>query len=153
MEKIVVGVDGSPCAQHALELAAREAALRNAGLLIVSAWHVPAGVYAGDGFGGELDDGTIDDFRRQAETTVRDAIAAVQRLQPQVQTEGEIVEGQPAAVLLNEARDADLIVVGNRGRGGVASLLLGSVSQQVVHDAPCPVLIVRETQRQASASS
>jgi nucleotide-binding universal stress UspA family protein len=53
-------------------------------------------------------------------------------------------EGQAAEVLLDEARDAVLIVVGNRGRGGFASLLLGSVSQQVVHHAPCPVLVVRE---------
>lgn len=52
-------------------------------------------------------------------------------------------EGQPAAVLLKEAEQADMIVVGSRGRGGFANLLLGSVTQQVVHHAPCPVVVVR----------
>jgi nucleotide-binding universal stress UspA family protein len=147
METIVVGVDGSECARLALEYAAREAMLRSARLLVVCAWEIPAGVYGGEGLAGELDQLTFDSFPKHAEEAVREAVAEVKRIQPSVQCDGEIVEGQPAQVLLHEAKGADLIVVGNRGRGGFKSLLLGSVSQQVVHHAPCPVLIVRRYER------
>jgi nucleotide-binding universal stress UspA family protein len=60
-----------------------------------------------------------------------------------VNVERRVVEGAPAAVLVDESRDADLLVVGSRGRGGFAQLLLGSVSQQCAHHANCPVVIVR----------
>ncbi|MGE5274298.1 MAG: universal stress protein [Verrucomicrobiota bacterium] len=142
METIVVGVDGSECARDALTSAAGEAALRGSRLRIVCAWDVPPYVYAG-GFAPSLDRATLDGFRENAEAVVRQAVAEVQRVQPSVACEGEALEGQPAEVLLHEAEGASLIVVGNRGRGGFASLLLGSVSQQVVHHAPCPVLVVR----------
>jgi nucleotide-binding universal stress UspA family protein len=65
------------------------------------------------------------------------------RVAPGLECEGKAIEGPAAEVLLLEARDASLIVVGNRGRGGFASLLLGSVSKQFVHYAHCPVLAVR----------
>jgi hypothetical protein len=61
----------------------------------------------------------------------------VHELQPDVDCEVSAIQGQAAQVLIRHAADADLIVVGNRGRGGFSSLLLGSVSQQVVHHAPC----------------
>lgn len=144
METIVVGVDGSACAGTALEFAAREAALRQARLRIVCAWEIPPAVYGG-GFAPTLDQPTLDGFRGGAETVVHDAIAAAKRLQSTIECEGTAVQGQPAEVLLQEARNADLIVVGNRGHGGFASLLLGSVSHQVVQHAPCPVTVVRET--------
>ncbi len=149
MDTIVVGVDGSDCARAALEAAAHEAALRNVRLRVVSAWDIAPAVYSG-GFAPGSDQNTIDAFRESAETVVRDALAEAKRLQPALEAEGRTREGQAANVLLDEARDAVLIVVGNRGRGGFASLLLGSVSQQIVHHAPCPVLVVRD--RDAAAA-
>ena len=143
METIVVGVDGSDCAHNALEVAVREAALRGGRLRIVSAWDVASGVSAG-GYALGLDQATIDAVREGAEKVVREALADAERLQPTVPCTAEALEGQPAKVLLEHAEDASLIVVGNRGRGGFASLLLGSVSQQVVHHARCPVMVVRQ---------
>lgn len=146
MNTIVVGVDGSAPAQRALELAAEEAVLRGARLRIVSVWEVPPAAYGG-GFGPALDQQAFEAFRTHAERVVQDALDHITRLHPDCQAEGATAEGQPAELLLEEARKADLIVVGNRGRGGFASLMLGSVSQQVVHHAPCPVLVVpREEQ-------
>jgi nucleotide-binding universal stress UspA family protein len=139
METIVVGVDGSACARAALEFAAREAALRDARLRIICAWEIPPAVYGG-GFAF-----TLDAFRDGAETVVHEAVAAAKELQSTIECEGKAVQGQPAELLLQEARGADLLVVGNRGHGGFASLLLGSVSHQVVQHATCPVTVVRET--------
>jgi nucleotide-binding universal stress UspA family protein len=139
MNTIVVGVDGSKQGEAALEFAAEEAALRGARLLIVGAWEIPmmiepVGVYPGESFEG---------LREDTESIVQAAVARVRELQPVVACEGKAIEGRPAALLLKEAEHADMIVVGSRGRGGFASLLLGSVSQQVVHHAPCPVVVVR----------
>ena len=145
MKTIVVGVDGSAPAQRALEFAAEESALRGARLRIISVWEVPPAVYGG-GLAPPLDQETLNGFRAHAESVVQDALDHVKRLHPDCQVEGETAEGQPAELLLAEAQNADLIVVGNRGRGGFASLLLGSVSQQVVHHAPCPVLVVPHEQ-------
>ena len=138
MKTIVVGIDGSEHAEAALELAAEEASLRDARLAIVSAWEFPAGLTPGV-YPPEVLDGP----RADASNLVRSAVARVAELQPRVACEGKVIEGQPAAVLLKEAEHAYMIVVGSRGRGGFSSLLLGSVSQQVVHHAPCPVVVVR----------
>ena len=142
METIVLGFDGSDCAALALEFATAEAALRGARLRIVSVWEVPVAVYGG-GFAPALDAPTLDAFRERAQALADEAVATVRKQRPAVECEGKAVEGQPAAILLEQAADADLIVVGSRGLGGFASLLLGSVSQQVVHHARCPVVVVR----------
>jgi nucleotide-binding universal stress UspA family protein len=149
METVVVGVDGSACAGAALEFAAREAALRGARLRIISAWEITpiigaVGMYPAEALYG---------FKEQAESTVQAALARAAELEPAVATEGRVVQGQPAQVLIKEAQDATLLVVGTRGRGGFASLLLGSVSQQVVHHAPCPVTIVRDIRCEPKAAS
>jgi nucleotide-binding universal stress UspA family protein len=152
METIVVGVDGSQCAHDALARAANEAALRGARLRVVCAWEVPPAAYAG-GFAPPIDEAALAGLRENAEAVVREAVAEVHRAQPSLACEGEVLEGQPAEVLLAEARDASLIVVGNRGRGGFVSLLLGSVSQQVVHHADCPVLVVRAQEARAGSAT
>jgi nucleotide-binding universal stress UspA family protein len=141
-EKIVVGVDGSAGARAALEFAAHEAALRDSRLRVVCAWEIPPAIYAG-GFAPRLDQQTLDGFREGAETIVNQALATVKELQPAIECGGAAIQGQPAEVLLQGARSAELIVVSNRGHGGFASLLLGSVSHQVVQHAPCPVTVVR----------
>ena len=141
METILVGVDGSDNAHEALERAAEEAALHHAALQIVSAWDIPSVAFMG-GYAAGTDQSLFEDVRGRAEKVVRDAIAVVGEIQPSVSCSGEAVQGQAASVLLERAAEDDLVVVGSRGRGGFASLLLGSTSQQVVHHARCPVLIV-----------
>jgi nucleotide-binding universal stress UspA family protein len=143
METIVVGVDGSEGGAAALEFAAGEAAFRGARLRIVSAWEVPAAAYGG-GFAPPLDPATWDSFRVGAQQVADDALAKVKKLQPSLEGEALAVKGQPADVLLEQGADAALIVVGRRGLGGFRSLLLGSVSQQVVQHATCPVVVVNQ---------
>jgi nucleotide-binding universal stress UspA family protein len=142
METIVVGVDGSGQADAALARAVQEAKVVGARLRIVCAWGIPPEAFR-VGLAPGIDQAAFDSFRESAETIVREGLEQAEALAPGLECEGEAVEGQAADVLLHEAEGASLIVVGNRGRGGFTSLLLGSVSQQVVHHASCPVLIVR----------
>ena len=139
MQTIVVGVDGSEPSTAALRFAVEEAALRKATLRVVSAWQVPPAVYAG-GVAPPTD--ALDVFEAAAHEIVDAAVAEAKRLQPGVECSSEVVAGAPASALIDECRDAVLVVLGNRGRGGFSSLLLGSVSQQVVHHASCPVVII-----------
>ncbi len=139
MKTIVVGVDGSECAQAALEFAAEEAAFREARLLVVSAWEIPQNAV----LVASAAPGLLDSFRQAAETIAREAVERATRLRPLISCESRVIEGHPGHVLLGQAREAILVVVGSRGRGGFASLLLGSVSQEVVHHSPCSVAIVR----------
>jgi nucleotide-binding universal stress UspA family protein len=109
----------------------------------VSAWHVPVAAYGVD-FVPPLDAETWDAFRVGAQKVADDALAAVKKLQPSLEGEALAVQGQAADVLLEQGADAALIVVGRRGLGGFRSLLLGSVSQQVVQHATCPVVVVNQ---------
>jgi nucleotide-binding universal stress UspA family protein len=131
---IVVGVDGSE---------GGGAALRNDALRIAAAWEVPAAVY-GSGFTPPIDAGTLEAFGARAQQIADEASAAVKKLQPSLEVEAVAVAGQPADVLLEQGAGAELIVVGRRGLGGFRSLLLGSVSQQVVHYAARPVVVVNQ---------
>lgn len=139
VKTIVVGVDGSTHAGGALDFALEEAALRDAELHIVSAWEIPPGIAFAAVYTAEA----LDAFRAEAQTILSEALAHAAVTRPAVRCVGKVVEAAPADALLGEARDAGMVVVGSRGRGGFASLLLGSVSQQVVHHAACPVVVVR----------
>jgi nucleotide-binding universal stress UspA family protein len=139
---IVVGVDGSEGGAAALEFAAAEAALRKTPLRAVSAWEIPTAVYTA-GTAPPVEPAVLDAFRLRAEQLAEEAVATVKSLQPSVEVEGLSGAGQPADVVLAQGADAELIVVGRRGLGGFRSLLLGSVSQQVVQHATCPVVVVQ----------
>lgn len=142
MNVIVVGVDESEGAKEALRFALEEARLRTAKLRAVHAWHVGYVGAGAEGFYG-APGAERDELRGAAEAvleaTVREAIPDTGG----AEVEQRVVEGSAGAVLVEESRDADLLVVGSRGRGGFTELLLGSVSQQVAHHADCPVVIVR----------
>jgi nucleotide-binding universal stress UspA family protein len=138
---IVVGVDGSKGAHKALRVAVREAKEERATLRVVTAWHVPGHAYGGLGFATPGD--VHQAFEQQAKDTLEAALVDLGEDGRGAAIETIVREGRTATVLVEEAKDADLLVVGSRGLGGFAGLLLGSVSQECAHQAPCSILIVR----------
>jgi nucleotide-binding universal stress UspA family protein len=148
MAVIVVGVDHSEGAKEALRFALEEATLRKATLRVVHAWQY---AYIGaTGFEGSYPalGGDIKELRDAAE---RDLDATLQEAISETGTiaiERRVVEDRPASALVDESRGAEMVVVGSRGHGGFAGLLLGSVSQQVAHHAACPVVIVHKKREQ-----
>jgi nucleotide-binding universal stress UspA family protein len=137
---VVVGTDGSGHAERALAFAAAEAERRGASVRVVTAWHVPSSVY-GSGYAPTVSSSVEESTRVAAEKA---AEAAAEELRAKgLQVETRVRHAQTADALLEEAADADLLVVGSRGHGGFTGLLLGSVSQQCVHHATCPTVVVR----------
>ena len=140
--KIVVGVDGSDPSQKAVHWAAGEARLRGAKLVAVHAWSyypsLPSDsldpMLVTPGFNAQLG--------RDAERFVEQEVEKLSGDAPGIEIEARAVEGPAASVLVDIAKDADLLVLGTRGHGGFSGLLLGSVSQQVSHHAPCPLVLV-----------
>ena len=136
-EYILVGVDGSSNARRALAWALDEARARNAPVRAVTAWNTaPMAAFAG---GVILDIATFEDSARSILTN---ALAEADTTGLTKPIEPVLVAGGAAGAILDEAKDATLVVVGARGLGGLKSLLLGSVSHQVAHHAPCPVVII-----------
>lgn len=135
---IVVGIDGSPEAGAALQFALAEAKLRGSRLRVVCAWEPPSAAYVGEAFAASPD--VFDAAERHADEILRAAIAEAAAVS--VDVEAVAVEGRPASVLVEQAAGAELLVVGSRGLGATKRLLLGSVSQDVAHHAPCPLVIV-----------
>ncbi|MFR9757349.1 universal stress protein [Streptomyces sp. TR06-5] len=139
---VVLGVDGSPAAATAVEFAFAEAALRRVGVLAVHAWtpwnvelpqpEDPSMPYAAAP--GEL--------RAQEERLLAEALTGCRERYPDVVVEQLLVRGGTRESLVDATREAQLVVVGSRGRGGFAGLLLGSVSQAVLHHAHCSVAVV-----------
>ncbi len=121
-----------------MEFAAEEAALRGAALRVVSVWEIPPMVLQGAVAMPQV----IEGFREQAEAFVREAALRVRELYPDLTCEGVALHGRSQDVLMEEAQGAALVVVGRRGQGGLASLLLGSVSGHMVNHAPSPVVVV-----------
>ncbi len=133
--RIVVGVDGSACATRAVEFAVKEAARWGALLHVVSAYHemgaagglvVPMGL-----------------FQESAEAIVSDALRQAEELEPSVVVKGEAVLDAPGPALARLSKGAAALVVGTRGHCKLTGLLLGSVSEYVLHHATCTTMVVR----------
>ena len=133
--RIVVGTDGSACAARAVEFAVREAARWGALLHVVTAYKempatggfiAPLGLYQGS-----------------AEAVVSGALCQAEELEPDVVLKGEAVLGGAGAVLAKLSQGAAALVVGTRGHRAATGLLMGSVSEYVLHHAPCTTIVVR----------
>jgi nucleotide-binding universal stress UspA family protein len=134
--RIVVGVDGSPSSCEALRWAMRQAALTGSVVDAVIAWHDPASY---GGYAWLIADTS---YAELAAKTLSEAVDGTITAGGGVTVRQRVMEGNPARVLLDAAEGADLLVVGSRGHGGFAGMLLGSVSQHCVRHSPCPVVII-----------
>lgn len=132
---VVVGVDGSPASEKAVALAFEEASLRGVDLVAVHAWS-DAGVF-------EFPFADWSTQQAMGEETLSERLAGWQERYPDVLVRRIVVADKPAHQLLEQAESAQLLVVGSRGRGGFAGMLLGSVSTAVINAARMPVLVVR----------
>lgn len=139
--RIVVGVDGSPSSKAGLQWALRQSRLTGATVDAVIAWQTPV-VPTAYAVGPVLveEEG---DFEEAAAKTLEATISDVAEPTDSPRVRAQVVRGNPARVLLDAAAGADLLVVGSRGHGALASTLLGSVSQHCAHHAHCPVLVMR----------
>jgi nucleotide-binding universal stress UspA family protein len=142
MSRIVVGIDGSHHAQRALEWAVREAAVRRASLTVITVYNSVVTFW-----GGAVE---LPPDQTVADKALADAREAVDKaLAPSVSGDEqpasvtvEAIDGRPADVLIRASKHADLVVVGSRGTGGFARLLLGSVGTEVAYHAHCPAAII-----------
>jgi nucleotide-binding universal stress UspA family protein len=123
---IVVGVDDSDCAEKALAFAVEESAERGVPLRVIRAWAAALG-------------------NRQDQTRRLDDLVSVWREKyPEVAILAEAVDDHPAAALVSAGTTAQLLVVGSRGRGALRGMLLGSVSQHLLHHSACAVAVVHD---------
>ena len=151
MGVIVVGVDRSASAKAALRFAVEEARLRQARMRVVHAWQVrPYGRSAGFEGVPLVLGADLDGFHRAATAELDAIVAEAAPGAGGFGIEERVEHGDPATVLIDQSRDADLLVVGSRRHGGFASLLLSSVSQVWREHAACPVVIVRGRVRRRS---
>lgn len=134
---IVVGVDGSETSANALRWAAAQAEATGAALHVVAVWTMPTGY----GWGPDVSNL---DLEGEARNGLDRTVAQVLGDKPRVPLVARVEHGPAAQVLVAASRDAALLVVGSRGRGGFTGLLLGSVSQHCAQSAACPVLIYRD---------
>jgi len=147
MEQIVVGVDGSPGSGEALRFALEEARLRQARVVALYAWRLPVAESPGPfALGLPTLEVPLDEVAGAYEAAASDlldnAVAEASADIAGVEIERRLVEDNPVLALLDASEGADLLVVGTRGHGGFAGLLLGSVSAECVHHARCPVIVV-----------
>ena len=146
LPRIVVGVDGSEVSADAVGYAFAQASIRGLGLTVVHAWHLQT-VEATPAAGAvPLPPGSPDLWQQAVEeeyAVTSESLAGWREKYPDVDVRTHVVRQHPVDALVSESRTAEMVVVGSRGRGGFAALLLGSVSQSLLARAHCPVAVVR----------
>jgi nucleotide-binding universal stress UspA family protein len=139
---VVVGFDNSPGARAALEFAAAQAKVRGVGLRVVSAFHlVVSDLGIGAGVPWELE--TIEAIRRAAHDDAQEAARWAASAHPELPVEVAVAPGPAAGVLLEQTKDAGLVVLGSHGRGGFLDLLLGGTAREVATHQHAPTVVVR----------
>lgn len=133
--RVVVGVDGSPHSEKALEFAFQHASLSGSALTAVHGYR--------QGVVRRETEQRVTEDALEAERLLGEALAGFRERYPDVAVTPETVAEAPSQALADASEAAALVVVGSRGRGAIAELALGSVSQAVLHRARCPVAVVR----------
>jgi nucleotide-binding universal stress UspA family protein len=141
MPGIVVGVDGSPNSERALDWAMRQAAALHAPLTVMAVHEVAKSYWGGIPVIGPADEPLLEKLRQAAEEMTQKAAGRLGDAGP-ASVNVRAVNGFVVKELVDASQDADLIVIGTRGGGGFARLLMGSVSSEVVQHSACPVVIV-----------
>ncbi|MGB3956233.1 MAG: universal stress protein [Brooklawnia sp.] len=136
---VVVGVDDSPAAKAAIKLAFEAAELRGVPVIAVNSWDF--GPY--DAYNAEIWDQSIEGVTRSLTELVDELLAEQKAAHPNVPVEIRVVRGRPERALVEASKEAGITVVGSRGRGGFAGLLLGSTSKHVLREARSPVIVTR----------
>ncbi|XTZ17359.1 universal stress protein [Micromonospora echinospora] len=137
---VAVGVDGSDLSRLAVQVAAEQAAWRGTGLLAVHAYRHPVSTRPGDMQPLVHDEAAL---RAEEERVLAESLAGLAERHPRVPVTPRVVHARSGPALTEASRQAQLLVVGARGRGELTGLLLGSVSQSVLHHSDCPVVVVR----------
>src|SRR5690349_20744637 len=149
-EHIVVGVDGSPASQVAVDWAAREAALRGDSLRLL---HIAAPPTMTSVVEPLVIVGLSEWMDKRGRDVLVDAVRIAGEAAPQLDVSTEMITGSAVPGLLDHSKDARMLVVGCRGLGAVGRTLLGSVSSALVHHARCPVTVIRDLESPATTPS
>lgn len=142
---VLLAVDGSPAGKGAVEFAFAEASLRDADLLAVHVWNTwSERAYEGPGDPLNMVVDT-ERLREEEQRLLDETLLQWEKRYPHVAVERRLIRSRIRPALIEASHDAQLVVAGARGRGGFTGLLLGSVSQALLHHAHCPVAVVRGT--------
>jgi nucleotide-binding universal stress UspA family protein len=141
---VVVGSDGSPGSEPAVAEGFRQADARRLPLTVVHAWQLD---FAGAGWTPEDSERVRDEVAEQERALAAEAVSGWGEKYPDVELRQVVLNAHPVEALVDHSRDAELVVVGSRGRGGFRGMLLGSVSRDVLGHAHCPVMVVRSAGR------
>ena len=145
--RVIVGVDGSEQSQAALGWAIGQAELVGADLVLAHTWNPDS--YATPAMAGAVPDmiqaGALNDEAEELAQAWLDDLVAATAARTTASVSGVLASGSPAGHILDLSAEATMVVVGSRGRGGLASAVLGSTSQQISHHAQCPVVVVRDS--------